>query len=198
MFKIKKKLNPIENYDCYFITKENKNLYGISSGGITLIIVKDKYDNVIKLTDFFIKNKSMYFSFRVVEETNDKDEEGNKIIIDTIIHCKQTGEEISQVETIPDKPNLNRIDEFKSEYFIIKSIKYEGGVYTDIENLTCISGIERFELVNNHLQIDDIGLVFNVVIGRGEELDIRNRGLYFWGNERKGVEYLIGEGDMWK
>lgn len=187
-------IKPIANYDAYFLTKDSK-LYGIDIQGVKKIDVIDQDGDEVKLNDFFISGGNLFFS---VTEIDTVEIDGNNVSEGITYFYKQSKGEITKVDKLPAKPVQSR-SHYEHAEFTIKDTKYENKDYTDVKNLIVTSGIERFLMVDNFLHYDGQGIYFNVSDGRyNEVITVRDEGLYFWDVTKSAIEYMIGEGIMWK
>lgn len=192
-------IKPVKTYDAYFMSTEIVKLYGLESDKVTVIDVIDQDGDVIKMKDFFTKSGVLYFA-TIENEIQMIDD------VETTIQVKhfysQKDGKITELDSLPAKPTTSRAH-YTSKEFTISDFDYKGKECTDVKNLTCNSGIERFFMVDAFHHFDGKGIYFNVSDGRYAIVDgsrnyVRWEGLYFWGVGKKPVEYLVGDGSLWK
>lgn len=192
-------IKPIKTYDAYFMSTDIVKLYGLESDKITVIDVIDQDGDIITLKDFFTKSGVLYFA--TIENESQMIDDVETTIQVEHFYSQKDGK-ITELDSLPEKPTTNRAH-YTSKEFTISDFDYKGKACTDVKNLTCASGIERFFMVDNFIHFDGKGIYFNVPDGRYAVVDgsrnyVRIEGLYFWGVGIKPVEYLVGDGSLWK
>ena len=200
----------IEKADAYYYKPDSKKLYGIIGTVVKRIDLIDQDGDLIEINDFFMKGGDLYFSLletETIEKEIEYEDEDGKIKTKkenfyepVLYHYRQKNEKSELIENLPERPKQYRAH-LKHDEFVIEDGKHEDKDYSDVRNLCIISGLERFEMVDNFLHIPGKGLFISVSAGRGEELGIRPKGLYFWECTEKSIQHgymVAGLGIMWK
>lgn len=191
-------LNPISEYQNYFFTKDGK-LHGLKPDGQTEEIkvteTKDGEDVEIKLSDFFTKSGTLYFTVQESETTGEGEDQKTTT---TEIFFKQFEGVVHKVEVLPTKPAVSRVQEDNGE-FTIKNFTWNGKICSDVQNVAASSGIERFYLVDSFSYFAGFGLFFYVADGRyNDQHMIRDKGLYYWPVNRQSLHRVgMSEGVIW-
>ena len=199
-------IKPIETFDAYFsaVDGNKKKLFGLAADKITVIEVMDQDGDVVAINDFFTKGGALFISVDEVETTTTEatDSEGNMIDVEsqmiTAHFYQQKNKNVIELESMPERPPLNRAH-YDSKEFTITETKYDDKMHSDVKNVVASSGTERFFMVDGFYHFKGAGLFFNVAYGRyNDVLIVRRNGLYFWSGKNKDVEYLVGDGTLYK
>jgi len=195
-------IKPIKTYDAYFIKNDNKKLYGINKETVEEIKIIDQDGEPVKLIDFFKSGDDLYFSVKEIEITEMDGKEIKEPIIGIAFYRQKDGL-IDIIKKLPEKPVQSQITYNSDEFKILKT-EYNKEFYSDLRFINKETkkekfGIERFGIINNFIHFPGIGIYINVPVGRGEDIGLRIRGLYFWDINKKCIEYIIrGEGILYK
>jgi hypothetical protein len=179
-------IKPIKQYSAYFFAKTGK-LYGLTESTIDTIDVIDQDGDDIFVIDFFTKSGNLYF--QILEDSDGES---------SVHFYQQKQDKIAEIDVLPEKPVKTRAH-YNSKEFTITDFKFEDEKCSDVKNIVTESGVERFFNVDGFYHFEGYGIFFNVKDGRyNEEIVVRDNGLYFWGINDKGIDYLVGDGSLWK
>ena len=198
-------IKSIKTYDAYFYAREMKRLFGITEKAIEKIEVIDQDGDAVLINDFFKKGGVLYFSVNEIETVTEEVEnlktgKKEKVTVDKSVtkFYQQKETTISEIDELPEKPSLSRAH-YDSKEFTITDFEYEKKPCTDVKNISRIAGIERFFMVDGFFHYAGSGMFFNVSDGRyDKDIMVREKGLYYWSLARSGIEYLVGEGALYK
>lgn len=185
-------MNPIPEYQNYFLMEGNKLLFGLDEQGPKPIEITDDEDNPILLTDFFIKKNDMYFTTEEIDNTDPE----NPVVNEIYFKQEKGADVVESITTIPTLPKLSR-SQLDNEEFSIKNFDYEGKMCSDVRNES-IGNEARFFLVNGFSHFPGIGMYINVEDGLyNDEHMVRDRALYFWPIDKTAVHVSLPPGELW-
>jgi len=182
-------VDPVPAGEFYYFT-DGKQLSRLHEGELKIIqmrvtIKQDGEDDIVQTftcLDFFKIDDTFYFSANY---------DG------TVRYYSQKDSVVSAVESIPSKPEIERIAPFNNGHFSAETIVYEGTTCTDLSNLT-MGSMSRNIMVSEYYygSLDKIGLFFVV---HDESKILRDSGLYLWYEDRTSIGTIRKEsGRMWK
>ena len=186
-------MNPIQEYDKYFV--QDNSIWGINQKGLEKIEISTTKNRVIKHFVFFVIDNIIYYGIREYEQTEEKDENGDKVTssVEYTYYYQQNGLTVENIEEIPDEPEQTRI-EYSSNNFSITIEDFEGTPVSDLKNIYFKNGV-RFRSITGAYEIET-GIIFNV-----SESGIRSKkeGLYFFPLNRTSCSKMKEKGKMyWK
>jgi len=205
-------IKAIKECDGYFFNEENKKLYGITGKDIEEIEIIDQDGDLIKLKDFHVKSKTMYFKADETEEIETKDENtGETITLNESVekYYTQKNGSISDIKNWTEKAEKSK-KQIKVKDFTIKTTEYKKNdqapaiQVSDIinENENVNTGLERFGSIDGIMNIDNVGIWFSTPDGRKDlerNIVARWEGLYFWAVDKKSVELVVkGVGQLFE
>jgi hypothetical protein len=184
-------IKPLPQYENYFCNTNCSHLIGIDKDGLHGIKIIDVDENPTILKDFFIKEKMMYITALIQEDTGTL--ENPKIEYITHFYSQKNGS-IKEIETVPDKP-IAGYSVYASKKFVIEKGEYKGQPLSRIFNLT-MRNLVVFKQIFGFCELKT-GLYFNVIESM---IPGRAEGLYFYSIDRKAVNYVdvsFGPGFLW-
>jgi len=178
-------MKTIKFYNTFFYS-ENKKLYGFIKNTPVEIDIINQDGDLLILEDFFKKNDELYFKTKEIDYTDPENP------IEEIKFFKQKNEDLIELEKLPNKPSISRV-QLKDDIFSIQNFRYESILCSDVKNLKIKSGIERFYLVDGYSKLEN-GLLFNVSEGRP---GVKEPGLYFWSENKFSIDKIFNKGILY-
>ena len=180
-------ITAIPDYPSYFLSASNKRLYGLSPDGPQEIIVSNSDEFPLVFKNFFTVSAVKYFH---VSETDLSDPEEP---VEVEKFYSQTNGAIKLIDELPAVPASERVV-LSDPHFSIVTVQYGGEDYSDVRNLVLETGINRNKMIDGFLFINNKGLYFNIVEGRGT---LNPPGLYWWDVTRTSIYKVLDSGRVW-
>lgn len=178
-------LKPIPEYDKYLYS--NNRVLAFTDEGFEGISFVNTKDEPIQITDFFRFEDAIYINTVIPENTGTEEE---PVIENIPYYYKQLSGKVTELETIPDKPE-QPYEECGSSNWEIEKVVFEDYFVSNITNLY-FKGQARFIKVSGHYESDN-GLFFNVIQSGKPGL---REGLYFFPKDRTSCSKIKDPGQI--